>query len=176
MIFSEEKHDTQSFQVRRGFRRGAAQVREINMPTYVVTAAAGRLSQQQKNDLAASITRIHCAVTGAPAYFAQVLFNDVAEGNYFIAGKPLSEDIVFIHGQIRSGRGLDIKQRIILEMLEATAAIAEMERSYVQIYLVELPAKQIAEWGRILPDPDEEAEWIASIPTHVKKRMDDLLS
>mgnify|MGYP003336218316 CR=1 FL=1 len=56
------------------------------------------------------------------------------------------------------------------------AAIAEMDRSHVQIYLVELPAKQIAEWGRILPDPDEEAEWIASIPAHVKKRMDDLMS
>ncbi|MEY4207975.1 MAG: hypothetical protein RLZZ20_1127 [Pseudomonadota bacterium] len=146
------------------------------MPTYVVTAAAGRLSKQQKSDLAASITKIHCTVTGAPAYFAQVLFNDVPEGNYFIAGKPLTEDIVFIHGQIRAGRDLEVKQRIMMGLLDAAADIAQMEKSNIQIYLLDLPAKQIVEWGKILPNPDEEAEWFASVPDHVKKRMADLLS
>jgi phenylpyruvate tautomerase PptA (4-oxalocrotonate tautomerase family) len=146
------------------------------MPTYVVTAVAGRLSQQQKGDLASSITKIHCTLTGAPAYFAQVIFNDVQEGNYFIAGKPLSEDIVFIHGQIRAGRELEIKQKIILEMLETTATIAGMDKSNIQIYIADLPARQIAEWGKILPDPDEEADWMASIPDHIKQRMADLLS
>jgi phenylpyruvate tautomerase PptA (4-oxalocrotonate tautomerase family) len=146
------------------------------MPTYVVTTSAGRLSQQQKCDLAASITRIHCTVTGAPAYFAQVLFNDVQEGNYFVAGKPLVGDIVFVHGEIRAGRDLDTKQRIILEILEDTARIARMDKSNIQIYIADLPAKQIAEWGKILPDPDEEAEWFASIPDTIKQRMRDLLN
>ena len=146
------------------------------MPTYVVTAAAGRLSKQQKCDLAASITRIHCQVTGAPAYFAQVLFNDVPEGNYFIAGKPLTEDIVFIHGQIRAGRDLEVKQQMIMTMLNATAEIAHMDKSNIQIYIVDLPAKQIAEWGKILPNPDEEADWYASIPDHIKQRMAALLT
>ena len=146
------------------------------MPTYVVTTAAGRLSKQQKSDIAASITKIHCTVTGAPAYFAQVLFNDVPEGNYFIAGKLLAEDILFIHGQIRAGRELETKQKMIFQILEATAKISQMDQSNVQVYLVDLPGKQIAEWGRILPNPDEEAEWEASIPDHIKKRMIDLLS
>lgn len=146
------------------------------MPTYVVTASAGRLSKQQKCDLAESITRIHCQVTGAPAYFAQVLFNDVPEGNYFIAGKPLTEDIVFIHGQIRAGRDLEVKQQMIMKMLDATAEIAQMEKSNIQIYMVDLPAKQIAEWGKILPNPDEETDWYASIPEHIKQRMAALLT
>ena len=146
------------------------------MPTYVVTTSAGRLSSQQKSDLAASITRIHCSATGAPAYFAQVLFNDVPEGNYFIAGKPLVGDIVFVHGEIRAGRNLDTKQRIILDILEDTARIAQMEKSNIQIYIADLPAKQIAEWGKILPNPDEEAEWFASIPDHIKQKMRDLLN
>ncbi len=76
------------------------------MPTYVVTAITGRLSQEQKSSLAASITKIHCSATGAPAYFAQVLFNDVPEGDYFIGGKPLTGDILFVHGEIRAGRAL----------------------------------------------------------------------
>ena len=146
------------------------------MPTYVVTTSAGRLSSQQKSDLAASITRIHCLATGAPAYFAQVLFNDVPEGNYFIAGKPLVGDIVFVHGEIRAGRNLDTKQRIILDILEDTARIAHIEKSNIQIYIAHLPAKQIAEWGKILPNPDEEAEWFASIPDHIKQKMRDLLN
>ena len=146
------------------------------MPTYVVTTSAGRLSSQQKSDLAASITRIHCSTTGAPAYFSQVLFNDVPEGNYFIAGKPLVGDIVFVHGEIRAGRNLDTKQRIILDILEDTARIAHIEKSNIQIYIADLPAKQIAEWGKILPNPDEEVEWFASIPDHIKQKMRDLLN
>jgi hypothetical protein len=34
---------------------------------------------------------------------------------------------------------------------------------------------QIAEWGRLLPLPGEEAAWNAATPDHVRKRMDDLL-
>ena len=146
------------------------------MPTYVITAPAGRLSKQQKSELAASITKIHCVTTGAPAYFAQVIFNDIPEGNYFVAGKPLSDDIIFIHGQIRAGREIEVKQKMILQMLESAAAISQMDRSKIQVYLVDVPAKQIAEWGKILPNPDEETEWFASIPDHIKQRMADLLA
>ena len=145
------------------------------MPTYVVTAITGRLSQEQKSSLAASITKIHCSATGAPAYFAQVLFNDVPEGDYFIGGKPLTGDILFVHGEIRAGRALEIKQRIILNILEDAARITQMEKSHIQIYMADLPAKQIAEWGKILPNPDEETEWFASVPEPVKKRMLDLM-
>ena len=74
------------------------------MPTYVVTAPGGRLSASQKQDLAAQITDIHCSTTGAPAYFAQVIFVDVAAGNYFLAGKPLQKDNIFVHGEIRAGK------------------------------------------------------------------------
>ena len=49
-------------------------------------------------------------------------------------------------------------------------------RGKVVEHEMDLPAKQIVEWGKILPNPDEEAEWFASVPDHVKKRMADLLS
>ncbi|MFY7916135.1 MAG: tautomerase family protein, partial [Rubrivivax sp.] len=58
------------------------------MPTYVVTAPEGRLAPAQKEALARRITDLHCEHTGAPAYFAQVLFTDVKAGNYFLGGKP----------------------------------------------------------------------------------------
>ena len=69
-----------------------------------------------------------------------------------------------------------MKQQMIMTMLNATAEIAQMDKSNIQIYIVDLPAKQIAEWGKILPNPDEEADWYASIPDHIKQRMAALLT
>ena len=45
-----------------------------------------------------------------------------------------------------------------------------------QICIVDVPARQIAEWGQLLSRPDEEATWNASIRAEVKQRMDQLLS
>lgn len=58
----------------------------------------------------------------------------------------------------------------------ATAAIAQTRESHVQIYVVDVPARQIAEWGQLLPRPGEEAAWNAAIPAEVKQRMDQLLA
>ncbi|NBQ92018.1 MAG: 4-oxalocrotonate tautomerase [Betaproteobacteria bacterium] len=146
------------------------------MPTYVVTAPAGRLSASQKEQLARRITDIHCAKTGAPAYFAQVLFTDVTPGNYFLGGKPLKDDNIFVHGQIRAGRGPEIKEPLILDLMKATAEIAQTHESHVQVYIVDVPARQIAEWGQLLPLPGEEAAWDAAVPDSVKQRMAALLS
>ncbi|MFM7506365.1 MAG: tautomerase family protein [Rubrivivax sp.] len=145
------------------------------MPTYVVTAPAGRLSAPQKERLAGRITDIHCRLTGAPAYLAQVIFSDVAPGNYFLGGKPLQDDNVFVHGQIRAGRGPEIKEPLVLELMRATAEIAQTHESHVQVYIVDVPARQIAEWGQLLPLPGEEAAWQAAIPEAVKRRMARLL-
>jgi phenylpyruvate tautomerase PptA (4-oxalocrotonate tautomerase family) len=58
------------------------------MPTYHCTRIEGGLSAQQKSKIAGEITRIHADVTGAPTYFAQVIFDEVKPGNYFIGGAP----------------------------------------------------------------------------------------
>lgn len=146
------------------------------MPTYVVTASVGRFSADQKSRLAAIITSIHSKITGAPAYLAQVIFHDVPQGNVFIGGKPLKFDCIHVHGHIRAGRGADVKHQLILELLHCTAAIGETDRSCVQVYLSDIPAQQIAEWGHILPKPGEEAQWDATLPDAVKKRIKTLTS
>ena len=141
------------------------------MPTYIVTAPKGRLSANQKQRLAARITDIHCATTGAPAYFAQVIFNEVMPGNYFLGGKLLRQDNIFVHGEIRAGRDVMTKEKLVLDIMAATAGIADTEESCVQVYILDVPARQIAEWGQILPNPGDESNWLARIPDHVKQRM-----
>ena len=126
------------------------------MPTYVVTIPEDRLSFDQKQKLAMKITNIHCATTGAPAYFAQVIFNEVALENYFLAGKPLKQDNIFIHGQIRAGRDVKTKEKLILEIMSSAAAIAETDKSHIQVYIVDVPADQIARVEKA-SDPAEAA-------------------
>lgn len=145
------------------------------MPTYVVTAPQGRLSQDQKNKIAAEITGIHCSIASAPAYFAQVIFKDVPTGNYFVGGKPLQgTDHVFVHGQIRAGRDLSTKGELILTIMKAVAKAAEVPSYCVQVYIVDVPAKQIAEYGQLLPNPGEEAAWWDAVPPELKVRMEAL--
>jgi phenylpyruvate tautomerase PptA (4-oxalocrotonate tautomerase family) len=79
-----------------------------------------------------------------------------------------------LHG-INASLGHQLKERLILELMSATAEIAVTDPSHVQVYIVDVPARQIAEWGRLLPLPGEEAAWNAATPDHVRKRMDDLL-
>jgi phenylpyruvate tautomerase PptA (4-oxalocrotonate tautomerase family) len=141
------------------------------MPTYTVTAPQGRLSGDQKSRIAAAITRIHHEVTGAPTYFAQVIFVDVPAGNYFVGGAPLAEDQVFVHGQIRGGRTAENKKQLLLQILEAVAAAAQMPKGHVWVYILDLLPAQMAEFGHILPEPGEEAAWTAALPEADRERF-----
>lgn len=60
-----------------------------------------RLSSEQKSEIAQAITRMHCEVTGAPGYFAQVILNEIKPGNYFMNGAPLRHDQLFVYGRWR---------------------------------------------------------------------------
>lgn len=59
--------------------------------------------------------------------------------------------------------------------MAATANIAETDSASIQVYIVDVPADQIAEWGRILPLPGQEESWGAAIPPEVRERMNKLL-
>jgi phenylpyruvate tautomerase PptA (4-oxalocrotonate tautomerase family) len=141
------------------------------MPTYTVTAPEGRLSERQKAAVAAGITRVHNAVTNAPTYFAQVLFVDVRQGNYFVGGKLLAEDQIFVHGQIRAGRTDTDKQRLLHELIDSVVLAAEASKTSVWVYILDLPASQMAEFGHVLPEPGQEAAWAGALPAADRERM-----
>ena len=58
------------------------------MPTYTISAPAGRLTGTQKSQLAREVTRAHPQQTGAQTFFAQVMFVDVPASNWFVGGSP----------------------------------------------------------------------------------------
>ena len=142
------------------------------MPTYTVTAPEGRLSASHKADIAAAITRVHNTVTGAPTYFAQVIFVDVKPGNYFIGGVPLAADQVFVHGQIRAGRSAADKDKLIDGMLKEVAQAARAAHHAVWVYILDLVPRQMAEFCHVLPEPGGEAAWTEALPKDDRERME----
>lgn len=141
------------------------------MPTYICTVPAGRLSAEQKARVAADITRVHNEVTGAATFFAQVIVNEVPAGNYFLGGKPLREDQVFVNGQIRAGRSAVDRARLMRGILESVAAAANAEMTSVWVYLTDLPPRDMIEYGHVLPEPGSETEWLNGLPAKDRERM-----
>jgi phenylpyruvate tautomerase PptA (4-oxalocrotonate tautomerase family) len=136
----------------------------MTMPTYFCTTLEGRLTAEQKRKIAGEVTRIHCEVTGAPSFFAQVIFQDVKPGDYFMGGVPLAHDQLFVYGHIRSGRAAVDKSRMITLMAKAVGEAAEVENSRsVWVYVGELPPRQMIEFGHLLPEPGDEPAWTAKL-------------
>ncbi|WNC94805.1 tautomerase family protein [Paraburkholderia sp. FT54] len=135
------------------------------MPTYIVSAAANRLTQQMKQGIASRITESHSDATGAHGFFAQVIFQDIAEGNHFLGGSPLKADHIYVHGHIRAGRTPDQKRSLLDAIVSVIVAAAATERRYVWAYISELPPSQMVEYGNVLPEPGHETEWLDSLST-----------
>jgi phenylpyruvate tautomerase PptA (4-oxalocrotonate tautomerase family) len=135
------------------------------MPTYFCTSTNGRLTLEQKSRIASEITRIHGEVTGAPDFFAQVIFNEVRPGDWFMGGAPLTHDHIFVYGHIRAGRAAMDKIRMVKLMAKAVALAVQVESERaVWVYLNELPPRQMIEFGHVLPEPGEETAWAAALP------------
>jgi len=129
------------------------------MPTYTVTAANPSLTPAQEAAIAAAITRSHHAATGAPAFFAQVRFAPVENGRHYIGGKPNTAPHLFVHGLIRDGRSAEAKTALVQEIAAQTADIAGLSPEDVWVYVQDIPAEQMVEFGRVLPVPGAEAAW-----------------
>jgi phenylpyruvate tautomerase PptA (4-oxalocrotonate tautomerase family) len=56
------------------------------MPTFVCISPLGRLTPVQKTAIAQNITDIYHEETGGIRYMVEVIFHDLAPGNYYVAG------------------------------------------------------------------------------------------
>jgi phenylpyruvate tautomerase PptA (4-oxalocrotonate tautomerase family) len=141
------------------------------MPTYHCTSPAGLLDAAKKSAIAAAITRVHNAVTGAASFFAQVIYTDVAKGNHFMGGAPLSSDQIFVHGFIRAGRSVPDRQKLVTELVSAIADLSGLSKKLVWVYVTEIPARQMAEYGHVLPEPGDEKAWLDALPAEDRAYM-----
>jgi phenylpyruvate tautomerase PptA (4-oxalocrotonate tautomerase family) len=144
---------------------------EDQMPTYACSAAAGRLTPAQKVEIVQSITAIHHEETGAPRYFVQVIFFDIAYANHYIAGQLAPAGQMWIRGDIRDGRSEEQKSRMLSRILQEVSRIGEIAEEEVWVYLSDIPAQNMAEYGCVLPVPGAENEWFATLPAALREKL-----
>ena len=145
------------------------------MPTYLCTIPAGSLSSAQKSATAKAITRVHHEVTGAPGYFAEVIFHEIAAGDWFVGGEPLAGGQIFVHGNIRGGRPPEMRHALITRLAVEVGQAAKLPAHAIWIYLSELPPRAMVEFGHVLPKPGEEMAWTAALPPEDRIRMQQIV-
>ncbi|KQT60123.1 hypothetical protein ASG52_18565 [Methylobacterium sp. Leaf456] len=140
------------------------------MPTYAVTTARA-ITPEQRARIAQSVTAIHAAEADAPRYFVQVIFYHVEPGSIFIAGEPASPDHVWVRADIRAGRSAEQKAAILTRIMRETSAILGISEQDVWVYVSDIPAQGVLEFGNVLPQPGGEAEWLAALPEDLREKL-----
>jgi len=141
------------------------------MATYSVYYAGLSLSTHQKYTLAQAITKIHAEVTGAEAYFAQVIFKELDIHDCFIGGELLDEAHIFINGQIRQGRSEQTKKQLLVELEIAMQTTTKLAGNQIWAYIDEIPPSQMIEYGQILPDVGNDSAWFSTLPAIIQEKL-----
>lgn len=124
------------------------------MPLYRCATTKGLTTEAQRAQIAKEIVRIHCGVTAAPPSFVHAFFSEEAPER--MDGKS-----AFIFGSIRWGRTDEQKAQIVSDMSDALCQVIGLDRAEVGVVTVDVPSRWNMEGGELLPEPGEEAEWLA---------------
>lgn len=141
------------------------------MPTYTVKYTKINLDEKKKNKIAKGITKVHKKITGANSFFAQVIFDQNKKKSHFMGGKIVKTKQIFLYGQIRAGRTMKIKNKLIINLRNSIIKNSGIEKDNVWVYLQDLNPKQMIEYGEILPKSGKEISWFNSLSLSLKKKL-----
>jgi phenylpyruvate tautomerase PptA (4-oxalocrotonate tautomerase family) len=119
------------------------------MPIYQCISPEGLLDESTRGNLADEITRIHCDATGVPPSFVNVIFIDVPDGGYFVAGEPSTHSVV--NGAIRIGHDIATRQTILRNLSQMWTRLTGQPEEELLISLWENQAENAMEGGSIFP-------------------------
>ena len=126
------------------------------MPLYICNAQPGTIPEPARAEIAADITAIHCDVTGAPPQFVHAFFLEDA------AGPPLGGHRAVVGGSIRAGRTDEQKRAIVDRIGESLRRHAGLTEDEVHVSTSDVPASWAMEGGEVMPEPGQEAAWLAA--------------
>jgi phenylpyruvate tautomerase PptA (4-oxalocrotonate tautomerase family) len=133
---------------------GDVDFREKIMPIYQCISPEGLLDDSARTKLAGEITRIHCDATGVPPSFVNVIFTDVPDGRYFVAGKPATHS--FVNGAIRVGHDVATRQAILRNLSQMWTRLTGQPEEELLISLWENQAENAMEAGSVFPAVGQE--------------------
>jgi hypothetical protein len=121
------------------------------MPLYNL-ACRRPLDPDRRRAIASAITETHCAQTGAPADYVNVIYFD---------GYPLRSGLeIDMVGGVRSDgdRTPEGIERLRVALHDAIARAGGLQPSQVKVALVGVPSSWVMEGGHVMPPPGSEAE------------------
>lgn len=139
------------------------------MPTYRITTKPNLLNDGQKDEIAKFITKTHTQITGAPNYFAQVIFDETDYRRY-VGGIP-SNSQIWIHADIRSGRTKEQRTELITAIIEGVSKLSNVSAHDIWVYLNIMEPTNMAEFGQILPQAGEEQAWFDQLPEELQRKF-----
>jgi phenylpyruvate tautomerase PptA (4-oxalocrotonate tautomerase family) len=128
--------------------------REKPVPIYQCISPDGLLDESARGKVAEEITRIHCDATGVPPYFVNVIFTEVPDGRYFVAGKPSAHS--FLSAAIRAGHDVATRQTILRDLSQMWTRLTGQSEEELLISLWENKAENAMEAGSIFPAVGQE--------------------
>jgi phenylpyruvate tautomerase PptA (4-oxalocrotonate tautomerase family) len=129
------------------------------MPVYTCTATTAAFNGQMKKDLAAEITHIRAEINHVPTTYVNVVFHEVPPENLYTDSVPAAS--LLINGWVRQGHPAKKATRLALEIAHASSRITGLPEKKVLVVIQSSPASAAVEGGRVLPEPGQEAAWIA---------------
>ena len=88
-----------------------------------------------------------------------------------MGGKLVKNKEIFLNGQIRAGRTLVVKKKLILGLREVLTQNTKLKKDFVWVYLEDLPPQQMIEYGEVLPKSGQEKRWFNSLTPNLRKRL-----
>jgi phenylpyruvate tautomerase PptA (4-oxalocrotonate tautomerase family) len=132
------------------------------MPIYTCTTTVSTLSGGTKAALATEIAKIHSAINQVPSTYVNVVFHELPPDGIYTDGVPASP--VLVGGWVREGHPADETTRLATEIAAAVTRIAGIPVERVLVVMQSSSARFAIEGGRVLPEPGQEAAWIAAGP------------
>jgi len=130
------------------------------MPIYNCTTTASTLSGPVKAALANEIARIHSEINHVPSTYVNVVYYELPSDAVYTDGAPASP--VLVSGWIREGHPKAEVTRLATEIATAVCRTADLPAEQVLVVFQSSPASFAVEGGRVLPEPGQEAAWIAA--------------
>jgi len=129
------------------------------VPIYTCTTTESTLPAQTKKALAGEIGKIHSEINHVPSTYVNVVFHELPPDCVYTDGAPASP--VLISGWIREGHPKAEVTRLAIEIAAAVSRITGVPAERVLVVFESSPGSFAVEGGRVLPEPGEEAAWIA---------------
>ena len=88
-----------------------------------------------------------------------VVFHELPTGNIFTDSAPSS--VLLINGWAREGHPADKTTQLVLDIARASSRVTGLPAENILVVIQSSPARFAVEGGRVLPEPGQEAAWLA---------------